>query len=310
MSKQSGGRRAGVAVLAIGVIAGVVAGFVIQAHEAGPAPVTRLTKTVWHPTKPDKRVLTVTIPGKVSGFSARSAMIYLPPSYLKNAKPPVLVLMAGRPGSPSDWFDGGRLAATMDAFATRHHGVAPVVVVPDDQGTGTSNPLCVDGTRGHVATYLDVDVVRWVEAHLHVDENPAHWAIGGASDGGTCALQTALRDPGRFPTLLDIAGSQEPLVGTEAQTIDKVFGGDAAAFHAANPLEELAAHRYPHLAAMLTVSSEDTLYGPQQHRVQQALLADHVPVTFVTEPGKHGWVTFRPSLEQALPWLAARMNLT
>ncbi|WP_133852487.1 alpha/beta hydrolase [Labedaea rhizosphaerae] len=320
--------RAGAAGLGIGFVAALVVAFAIQVHEAKAphaagthAPTTTSTNTTAtttrsaehapDATRPHDRVLTVSIPGAVSGFRARPAMIYLPPYYRTNAhaRPPVLVLLAGRPGSPSDWFDGGALATVMDDYAAHHHGVAPVVVVPDDLGYGRSNPLCVDGTRGHVATYLDVDVVQWIQAHLHVDTDPAHWAIGGASDGGTCSLQTALRDPGRFPTLLDIAGSQEPLVGSESYTIDEVFGGDAAAFHAVNPLEELAARRYPHLAAVLTVSTEDTVYGPQQHRVAQALAADGVPVQFHTLPGKHGWVTFRPALEQALPWLAARMHL-
>lgn len=256
-------------------------------------------------------VAVVDIPGAASGFGARPAMIYLPPAYLTRPRPrlPVLVLMAGQPGTPSDWFEGGDLAGRVDRFAAAHHGRAPIVVVADQLGSALANPLCVDGDRGRVSTYLDVDVPGWVRGHLQVDPDPRHWAVGGASDGGTCALQTALRDPGQYPTLLDIAGQDQPTLGSQADTVAAVFDGDTGRFRSVNPLDELAAHRYPGLAAMLTVSSEDTVYGPQQHRVQAALTADHVPVRFVTVPGRHGWVSFGPSLDQALPWLATRMNL-
>ena len=51
-------------------------------------------------------------PRPQSGFAARPAMVYLPPAYLTSprAELPVLVLMAGQPGEPRDWFDGGLLA--------------------------------------------------------------------------------------------------------------------------------------------------------------------------------------------------------
>ena len=43
------------------------------------------------------------IPGTVSGFSARKAVIYLPPAYLVANRPqlPVMVMVAGQPGSPN-----------------------------------------------------------------------------------------------------------------------------------------------------------------------------------------------------------------
>ena len=43
------------------------------------------------------------------GFAPRGAFIYLPPAYLGSQRPalPVLVLLTGQPGSPSDWFELG-----------------------------------------------------------------------------------------------------------------------------------------------------------------------------------------------------------
>ena len=92
------------------------------------------TDTVWKAPEgmPIRgRVTTLPVPGTISGFSARDAQVYLPPSYFTNPRPllPVLVLMAGQPGKPEDWLQGGKLTATMDAFARDHEGLAPVVVI-------------------------------------------------------------------------------------------------------------------------------------------------------------------------------------
>ena len=163
-----------------------------------------------------------------------------------------------------------------------------------------------DSRLGKAGTYLDDDVPTWVRTHLRTT---GQWAVGGASNGGTCALQMALRQPGFFPTFLDIAGQQEPTLGTRAETVAATFGGDDAAFRAQNPLDELAAHRYPGLAAMVTTSDQDHVYGPAAQRVRQALQAAGVDVQFRVVPGRHGWVSFGPAFAQALPWLSTRLHL-
>src|SRR5207249_153296 len=104
---------------------------------------------IWRPSAgmPRNGIVTeVPVPGTASGFSARSAWLYLPPAYLARprAQLPVLVLLSGQPGSPDDWLNGGRLATRLDAFAAAHNGLAPVVVMPDQLGTPLDNPLCMD----------------------------------------------------------------------------------------------------------------------------------------------------------------------
>lgn len=82
------------------------------------------------------RLVDVDVPGTVSHFAARSATVYVPASYDAGASDlPVLVLLTGQPGHVVDWIEGGRLAQTMDDFAARHGGAAPIVVVADGLGT-------------------------------------------------------------------------------------------------------------------------------------------------------------------------------
>jgi len=96
------------------------------------------------------------IPGRVSGFLARMAKIYLPPAYFAQPPPrlPVLVLLSGQPGMPQDWLSAGKLMRTMDRFVKAHHGLSPIVVVPDATGSQFADPLCLNSARGNVDAYL------------------------------------------------------------------------------------------------------------------------------------------------------------
>lgn len=257
-------------------------------------------------------VSTVTIAGSVSGFSAQQAWVYLPPAYLAvpRAQLPVLVLVPGQPGTPRDWFDGGTLDAVLDAYAAAHAGLAPVVVVADPLGSRLGQTLCVDSPAGNAFTYLSVDVPAWIRSTLQVDTDPRHWAVGGISAGGTCALQLAVNDPAVYPTFLDISGQDEPTVGTRQQTVNQFFGGDPAAFAAVNPVDVLARTRFPDSAAVIVAGSTDRVYGPQAQRIVAATTAAGMNVQYRELPGGHSWSVWGPGLSQSLPWLGTRMGLT
>lgn len=257
----------------------------------------------------------VTIPGTLSGFHARTAWVYLPPAYLVRPRPslPVLMLIAGQPGSPSDWINGGRVAATMDEFAARHHGLAPIVIMPDATGSTTGNTMCVNSRSGNADTYLSRDVVDWIEAHLQVDRDTAHWAVGGFSFGGTCALQMAVYHPRLFPTFLDISGQVAPTLGSNGRTVAVAFGGNAAAYTRIQPLHILSHSRHDPvwrlLRGIFAVGAHDRRYGGEQATVLRACRAAGITVSSFTEPGDHSWYVAAAAMPHALPTLALRMGL-
>ena len=257
-------------------------------------------------------VTQVDIPGPRSGFLARPAMVYLPPAYLTSprAELPVLVLMAGQPGSPQDWVDGGQLAQRMDAYAATNAGLTPVVVVVDQLGDPLRNPLCMNSALGQVATYLSVDVPAWIRATLQVNPNTATWAIGGLSNGGTCSLQMAVTAPDVYRTFLDISGEAEPTLGGHADTVAATFGGDEAAFAAVNPLDVLAARSFPGTAGYLVAGAQDPEYRPQAVRVFDACRAANMDVRLQVLPGGHTFEVWGPGLSGALPWLGTRLGIT
>lgn len=257
------------------------------------------------------RVVTVPIPGTVSGFPAREAEIYLPPAYFADPRPqlPVLVLLPGQPGGPGDWFAGGKLARTMDDFAARHGGLTPIVVVADGTGSTLANPLCLDSKLGNVATYLATDVPAWVKANLQVDPDPRAWAIGGLSYGGTCALQMATNHPEVYPTFLDLSGQLEPTLGDRQRTVDAAFGGDEAAFIAVNPLDLMATRTYPGSAGVFVIGSDDHDFSPGVHTLYTAAGKAGMDVRLQELPGGHSFAVWSAGLADNLDWLSRRLGL-
>ncbi|WP_330273444.1 alpha/beta hydrolase-fold protein [Lentzea sp. NBC_00516] len=258
---------------------------------------------------PDKGTLSeIEIPG---AMKTRPAWIYLPPAYAAKPRPrlPVLVLLAGQPGSPRDWYDAGRISDNMDEFARAHQGLAPIVVMPDSIGSLTANPLCLDSKLGQAETYLTRDVPKWIKERLTVDERREAWTVAGLSHGGTCSLQLAVRAPDVYGNFIDLSGQREPTLGTRAETVKAAFGGDEAAFVRVNPLDILAKHQFPQLSGVIVAGKDDGQYRPAGIEVYEACRRAGMDVQWKELPGGHDWNVWRPGLYGTLPWLAQRTGL-
>lgn len=282
---------------------------------AGLPPTTADT---WQPPSDmpaDGAVFSTDIPESGSGYTSGPALVYLPPAYLASTPAtdlPVLVLLHGQPGSPSDWTVSGQLLEVMDEFADRHRGLAPVVVIPDLSGTGgTDWPLCLDSKVGRSATYLAVDLPAWVRENLASGlSGEQQWAAAGYSYGGTCALQLAVNFPQVYPTFVDIAGENEPTDPAGRQAlIDTYFGGDEAAFQAQNPLDRLTRQSYPDSHGIIVVGRDDGVYAPQGRQVYDAAKAAGMDVQLQELPGAHSWQVWQAGLKENLQWLSTRLGL-
>ncbi|GGU48343.1 alpha/beta hydrolase [Lentzea flava] len=267
---------------------------------------------VWHKPAdlPEKGTVSeAEIPGV---FKARPAWIYLPPAYAATPRPrlPVVVLLPGQPGSPRDWFDAGRLSERLDEFAREHQGLAPIVVVADQLGARMANPLCLDSKLGQSETYLAREVPEWIKRRLTVDERREAWTIAGFSQGGTCALQLAVRAPDVYGNFIDLTGQREPSLGSRADTVKAAFGGDENAFVRVNPMDVLARQQFPQTAGVIVAGRDDLLYRQANAEVFEACRRAGMDVRWKELPGAHDWNVWRPGLYDSLPWLAARTGLS
>ncbi len=273
--------------------------------------------TTWQPTGSQipadgkGRTSTIDLPGTKSGFQARQGEVYYPPAYFAdNPEPlPVLILMAGQPGNPSDMFLGDRVQNIMNDFAAQHSGIAPVVVVPDQLSAETGNPLCADAWEGKADTYLSQDVPDGIRKQLRVNPDTKQWVIGGWSNGGTCAFMQATNHPDIYPNFIDISGEYEPSLGNRQDTVAKGFGGDEAKFKAVNPVDLLAKNKYPNSSGWFIWGSTESDVEVKR-LIPLAKAAGMQIEQYESQGTGHDWATVVAGLTQAMPWIANKTNLT
>jgi S-formylglutathione hydrolase FrmB len=262
------------------------------------------------------QVVPFTVPGTVSGFQARDAQVYLPPAWFARPRPalPVVMLLHGSPGAPTDWTEGGGAPATADEWAAEHGGVAPVLVMPDVNGDVVTDTECV----GAAETYLTVDLPA-ATRRTFATRPPGRtdWAVAGFSEGGTCAIMLALRHPDLFGTFGDFSGLVGPRVDDanadpDGVTVTQLFGGSQQAFDAHEPSVLLAgpAPGVAGLGGWFQVGDAD----PQPLAAAQTLvpLAERAGIAtclVVVPGGGHTFDVWSPALRAALPWMAARLRL-
>ncbi len=263
---------------------------------------------------PSKGALVVEhIPSTVSGFAAKDAYVYLPPAWFGSPRPalPTLILLPGEPGSPADWTVSGDADSTADAYAAAHHGMAPIIVMPDPNGFATADTECVNSKFGNAETYLTVDVPAFARSTFGAASGPRALAIAGLSAGGTCSIMLALRHPDEFATFATFSGFAAPTYLNDGipQTITILFGGSRQSFDAHDPLLLLRQHRYPGLAGWFAVGDQDAVPSHAQSELVPAAQAAGIDTCAAVIPGGHDFAVWRQAFADALPWLAWRLGL-
>jgi enterochelin esterase-like enzyme len=258
--------------------------------------------------------LAINIPGTISKFQAQPAYVYLPPVWFKNPEPqlPLIELIAGVPGQPSDWTRAGYADTTSTAFAERHHGMAPILVIPDNNGDKTSDSECANSVFGNAETYLTQDVPNFMQANFNAAVGKHSMAVAGLSAGGTCATMLALRNPKTFSTFASYSGYASPTYENddEQQTIVDLYGGSRQNYEAHNPVHLLTTNKYAGSAGWFTAGQQDP--QPLAAATQLADLAGKtgMQVCLTTPDGDHSFIFWAAAFKLSLPWLSWRLGLT
>ena len=263
-------------------------------------------------------VVSVHLPASRSHFDARPAQVDLPPAWFARPRPalPVVLLLHGTPGAPTDWVDGGEAAGTADAWAAQHGGRAPLLVMPDVNGSLTGDTECVDSPRGDAEAYLTQDVPEAVVRLVGAQPPGRGWAVAGLSEGGTCAMVLALRHPAAFAAFGQFSGLVGPRVGESdgdtAATVDQLFGGSQHAFEAHEPTSLLTdpGDRYRLLGGWFEVGGDDA-EPLTAARVLAPLAAQAgIDTCLVVVPGgQHTFAVWSTAFRDSLPFLVARLGI-
>ncbi|WP_083403899.1 esterase family protein [Curtobacterium sp. MCBA15_001] len=260
------------------------------------------------------KAMSFRIPGKVSHFRARKAVVWLPPAALTADPPtlPVLVTFSGQPGQPSDMFQAGGMGRYLDAYAAAHRGLAPIVVAPDQLGAPNRNPMCLDSRQlGRSATYVMTDTVNWIKDHLNVGTGPSAWGVDGFSEGATCAMQFSAEHPDVFGSTLAVSSELAPFTGSAQHSAQVAFHGSMAKYAAAAPIAVM--HRNAPYRDHLTVfgfGQDDAPYRATTAKLRAAAEQAGMQTQVIVSPGSaHDWNTVRYVLAHGLPPVIAHLGL-
>jgi enterochelin esterase-like enzyme len=259
--------------------------------------------------------IALTIKGTVSKFQTGQAYVYLPPIWFKSPEPqlPLIEMIAGVPGQPSDWTRAGYADTTATAFAEQHHGEAPILVIPDNNGLKTSDTECSNSVFGNAETYLITDVPNFMQANFNAAIGKHSIAVAGLSAGGTCASILALRNPKEYSIFASYSGYSSPtyINDNEQQTIAQLYGGSKADYEAHNPEGLLKTNRYTTTSAWFTAGAQDQqAFASAQQMADLARKAGMAQVCLTTPPGGHDFVFWAAAFQDSLPWLSWKLGLT
>lgn len=282
---------------------------------------------------PRGSVVPVTIPADASHFKHRGELVYLPPAWFADPRPqlPTVMMIGGEFNTPADWLRAGNAVKTADDFAAAHGGNAPVMVFVDSGGAFNNDTECVNGHRGNAADHLTKDVVPYMVSRFSVSPARSKWGIVGWSMGGTCAVDLTVMHPDLFSAFVDIAGDLGPNSGTKAQTIARLFGGDADAWAEFDPATVMTKHgRYTGVSGWFAVNSaafsaphrnvavaDTAAAGGRTDNGAAAAAADKlcaigrvngIDCAVVAQPGKHDWPFADRVFTASLPWLAGQLG--
>ncbi|OBH91708.1 hypothetical protein A5680_00540 [Mycobacterium sp. E2989] len=302
-------------------------------------PATVIAMAAKRARPPHGSVVPVAIPADASHFKHRGELVYLPPEWFTSNPPPALptvMMIGGQFNTPADWTRAGNAVKTIDDFAAAHDGKAPVLVFVDSGGAFNNDTECVNGARGNAADHLTKDVVPYMVSKFGVSHDRTNWGVAGWSMGGTCAVDLTVMHPDMFSAFVDVAGDFFPNAGTKAQTIARLFGGNADAWAAFDPTTVISRHGpYSDVAGWFAISAD----GPPAARHDPMMTdsgairlagreaaadpgnqtaaayslcalgrANGIDCAVLAQPGKHDWPFADRAFAAALPWLAGRLG--
>ncbi|MWC28106.1 alpha/beta hydrolase [Paenibacillus sp. MMS18-CY102] len=124
--------------------------------------------------------------------------VYLPPGYAENQQYPVLYMLHGYGGNASTWFDWLDLDGAADRLINEGKLKPIIIVSPDIARSFGINSIPGQGVNqgdvdeGLYETYLNEELVAYMDSHYRTNASRENRYIGGFSMGGYAALYLAM----------------------------------------------------------------------------------------------------------------------
>jgi poly(3-hydroxybutyrate) depolymerase len=149
------------------------------------------------------QLLEGTFPG-----TERPGYVYLPPGFTEASRYPVVYLLHGMRGSPSEYIDATQLPSFADTEIAAGRLRPFIAIIPAAGATPDYN----GEWAGPWERALVDRIVPWVDARLPTQPNTAGRVIAGLSAGGFGAVDIGLRHPLLFGTIESWSGYFIPVL--------------------------------------------------------------------------------------------------
>jgi pimeloyl-ACP methyl ester carboxylesterase len=146
----------------------------------------------------------------------RDVYIYLPPQYFQKSyahyRFPAIELLHGSPGNPQAWLSVLDVIPTYLSLLEAHPSDAAVLVMPDTDGGQQYGLQCLNNPGGiQDMTYVGQDVPDYLARFVRVQPPGPAWGVAGYSEGGYCAANIAMQEPGRYGAAGVMSGYFAPI---------------------------------------------------------------------------------------------------
>jgi enterochelin esterase-like enzyme len=254
----------------------------------------------------------------------RQAIIYEPPQYFQKAykhyRFPAIELLHGSPGSPIAWIDVLDVVDTYLGLLASGQAKPAILVMPDTDGGMKYSLQCLNNPGGiQDMTYVAKEVPEAVYKEIPQVQAPGRsWGIAGYSEGGYCAANIALNEPGDFGYSGVLSGYFYPL--TSQVPVDDKPGGKPVRVNVFADYPTLRLQNTPTWLILHEPGGEDLpqfwlaaglqdrgdVEAAEQFRQLAQLRQVNVPLDLV--PGGHTGKAWRAALTPMLTWMTPQLT--
>ena len=242
-----------------------------------------------------------TYDSQVMGGS-RTYGVSLPPGYEQNPTKhyPVIFLLHGGHGYPTDWFDNqkGRALVTLKNLYDEGKLPPSIIITPDGNDKRGSSPYWdpqyIDGKNGKVSTAIGEDLVSLIKSRYRTLPTPNFWAIGGYSSGGWGAMNVGLHHRNNFSILFSHSGYFRDKSGPQNSPLNYI--------RTISQADRIKLYIY------LDIGQSDNEDLPENREFHTLLNRLKVANVFNEFPGAHTWSYWREHLADSLTFVGEQFK--
>jgi enterochelin esterase-like enzyme len=255
------------------------------------------------------RLQAITVRGEYSGISS-PAYVYLPPQYFqptnRTHRFPVILSLTGYPGDAVNTITRLKLPEMAASLIAKGTLQPTIFVMMRSTVAPPRDTECTDVPGGPQAeTFFASDVPRAIKSVYRVSASSSGWGIQGDSTGGYCAMKLAMMYPGRYSSVISLAGDYH--AAKDFWTKD-LYGGSVAYRKENDLIWRL--QNLPMVPVNILLTSSQVGESDYSDTLKFLALAKPPMVTssIIVPVGGHHFSVWQRELPPALQWVSAHLK--